>query len=143
MQTKLSKEQYEKIHRDMWNYIARGLTTRKLTILGEFDAARAKFEFLQTAYPHVHLNFLYSCAACEYACEQEMDHFSCGSDRFSMCNYCLFEWPSKCSYKMCVHNNYHGDFNGLFARFYSELDLTKQVELAKEIANLKVRDTSL
>lgn len=120
----LTKEQAIKFHRKMWNWIA-DETERT----GEFCDKYNYFKAMKI--PDGDRPDSY-CYCCEYALQEN-------DEDASYCKYCPLNWDSESNGFMCLHKKFTGDKKGLFRRWLNTYNIEESIELAREIANLKVR----
>lgn len=90
-----SKEDYIKMHREMWNWIADNI---KDLIMNKHvkDILEAKELFIQNYLIGTDIRF--NCFCCEYAIIESQDEYY-------YCNYCPLNWNSKRYEFMCEHND--------------------------------------
>ena len=126
-----AKPYYIRLHQKMWDWIADGITKGQLDISDEQDAWEAKGYFLHEE-EGLTRTFMNECPACAYACEDVP-----GSRDF--CMYCPLVWPSSSTTFPCIYTDDTETEDGLYFRFCTETDRTKQAALARQIRDLPVR----
>lgn len=120
----LTKEQAIKFHRKMWNWIA-----NETEGTGEFIDKDDYFEAMGISDENRPTSL---CYCCEYAMQQN------GGENEGHCKYCPLDWKSKCDEFMCLVGEQFLE-QRLFARWKMAVDIEERVDLARKIANLKMR----
>ena len=119
----LTKEQAIEGHRKMWNWIADKIEERKDTCI---------IKLLKSRYTIINeiRGLTEKCFCCEYNRKQWCED----------CSKCPLDWGSKTNRLMCTHKNKEKDFKGLYSLCDYAKTWQEQVELARKIANLPVRE---
>lgn len=129
-------------HQDMWNWIADEIEKDKIVYPSDYDAEREFDDFadykMQYLQSHGYRGIHYNCFLCDFLIRKY--HFSCTDRR---CLYCPVQWPSACRYFCCEDENSSGDHQGLYSRFWHCTNYQDAAILARQIANLPVKEEYL
>ena len=119
----LTKEQAIQGHRKMWGWIADRIEETKSL----FVIVSLKYMYCKQHSLHLFGN----CFCCEYNCieNNSLD-----------CSKCPLEWGSDLKECMCLDKNKEDDFKGLYSLCEKAKTWQEQVELARKIANLPVKE---
>lgn len=121
---KLTKQEAIRLHRLMWLWIAKETLKRKKKVY--------KFDY----FDEMEIPFEDRPQDLCYCCEYDSQKYKVEED---FCKHCPLDWKSEIDDLICVSKYRWLDKKGLFSQWKGETDYKKCAELAREIANLKVR----
>lgn len=133
------KSDFDKLiqrHQEMWNWIANKIEEDKDTNLDIADFGDYKSLYLKSqGYDERYV--YYDCFMCDYVIRKHKIYDG------KRCYWCLLKWPSTCTKYPCEDAEFEGDDLGLYCRFWRSDDWEEAAQLAKQIANLPVKDEYL
>lgn len=115
----LTKQEAVENHRKMWNWISSETLKRKRKVTEKdyFNEVRLDDFLIEDSY------------CCEY--DDQKHEFN-----ESFCKHCPLVWESKVGEVMCINKYQIGDCEGLYIKWWDEIDYKRCAELAEKIANL-------
>lgn len=132
----LTKEQAIKAHRALWNWIAD--ETKRTGYIPR------KADFKDSDYPNIR-NCTNQCYVCDYATTQVLkeEPYLPYVDIELRCPNCPLQWPdefynndSSDNFKCCTNEDYSGLYDEWCDLKQTQTNITKAVEIARQIANL-------
>lgn len=107
--------------RKQWNWIADETLKQKRRV--------EKFEYFDEQDIDPHDTPWRDCYLCEFSRSVYIGH---------QCDKCPIEWGGKIG--DCYHKNTRGDYRGLYVRWIKAADYKEAARLAREIANLPLKE---